>query len=101
MAWLLVAVLLGFGAICGAVMRLPAFVIALLAAAVIVLFASWSQGTAAALLQAVIAVVVLQGGYAAGIVIRSLRGSLRGRRAAPGEVVQRRAVPLHNEPKRR
>jgi uncharacterized membrane protein len=68
---------------------------------VIALPSNWSQGTAAAVLQAAITVVVLQVGYAAGIVLRSLWRSLRGRRAAPGEAVQRRAVPLHNEPKRR
>lgn len=99
MDWLLVAVILVFGAICGAVMRLPIFIIALIAASVIVLFANWPHGAGAALLQAVIAVVVLQCGYAAGILSRSLMRSLRGGRPASDKVVQRRAVPLPNEPK--
>jgi hypothetical protein len=101
MDWLLVALLLVFGAICGAVMRLPVFIVALIAAAVVVLFSSWSQGAGAAVLQAVIAVVILQGGYAAGVVLRSLARSLRGRQSEPGKVVQRRAMPVPNEPKQR
>lgn len=101
MDWLLVAVLLVFGAVCGAVMRLPIFVIALLAAAVIVLVASGSQGAGPAVLQAIVTVVILQVGYVAGIVLRSLARSLRERRAPPPEVVQRRVVQLPNEPKQR
>lgn len=101
MDWLLVAVLLVFGAVCGAVMRLPIFVIALLAAAVIVLVASGSQGAGPAVLQAIVTVVILQVGYVAGIVLRSLARSLREQRTPPGKTVQRRAVQVPNEPKQR
>jgi uncharacterized membrane protein len=101
MDWLLVAVLLVFGAVCGAAMRLPVFVAALLAAAVVALFGGWSQRPSAALLQAVIAVVLLQVGYVAGVVLRSVARSLRRRQGEPGKPVQGRAVQLPNEPKQR
>lgn len=101
MDWFVAAVLLVFGAVCGAVVRLPLFVIALMAAALIVLAATWSQGAAAALLLAVIAVVILQAGYAAGVVLRSVVRSLRGRQREPGKIVQRRGVQVPDEPKRR
>lgn len=97
MDWFLAAVLLAFGAICGAVIRLPIFVIALIAAAVIVLIGGWSEGAGVALMRAVVAVVILEAGYAAGIVLRSVARALRGRRPEP--VQRRAAVPLPNEPK--
>lgn len=101
MGWILVAVLAVCGAVCGAVMRLPVFVIALIGAAVVVMLSNWSQGGGTALLWAVIAVVSLQSGYAAGIVVRSLLRSLRGRGPQQAGVVQQRVVQLQDKPKQR
>jgi hypothetical protein len=80
---------------------LPFFVVVLIATALIVMLSGWAQGAWTALLRALIAMVILQGGYAAGIVLRSLARSLRERRAAPGNVAQACAAQLSNEPKRR
>jgi ABC-type amino acid transport system permease subunit len=101
MNWYLAAAFLFSGAICGAVVRLPVFVIALIATVLIVLVGSWSQGAGQALLQAVIAAVILQSGYVAGVVLRSVARSLRRKQGEAGKVVQRRAVQVPNEPKRR
>jgi hypothetical protein len=81
MYWL-VAGLFILGAICGASIRLMVFVVVLIGAAVIAAGASLGQGGGAALLHAVIAVVALQVGYVAGLVLRTAARSLRQRPAA-------------------
>lgn len=101
MDWFVAAVLLVFGAVCGVVVRLPIFVIALMATALIVLAATWPQGAGAALLPAVITVVILQAGYAAGVVLRSVVRSLQRKLREPAKIVQRRGVQVPDEPKRR
>ena len=66
-----IVVLLVFGALCGAAVRLPFFVLVLLGVGTVVGFANASQGALHGLLDAVIAIVVLQVGYAVGIGARA------------------------------
>ncbi|HVC50571.1 MAG TPA: hypothetical protein VND87_00980 [Stellaceae bacterium] len=64
-------------------MRLPLFALVLLGAGTVVGFASVSQGALHGLLDAVIAIVVLQVGYAAGIGVRAgFRAWRRHRRSS-------------------
>ena len=72
--------LLVLGAACGAAVRLLIFIVVLLGAAAIVAISTLAQGAGGAALNAVLAVVILQVGYAAGIVLRAAIRSLRGRK---------------------
>ncbi len=71
------------GALCGAAIRMMIFVIVLLVAAAIVVAASASHGAGAILLNAVITVVTLQIGYAAGLILRTAMRSRWERSPAP------------------
>jgi hypothetical protein len=85
MVWL-GAGLLALGAACGATVRLLIFIVVLLGAAAIVGVSTLAQGVSGAALNAVLAVVILQIGYAGGIVLRAAIRSARGRKreaAAP------------------
>jgi hypothetical protein len=97
MYWLM-AGLLVVGAVCGATVRLMAFVVVLLGAAAVAVVAS-AQGWGAAVLNAVIAVVTLQVGYAGGFV---LRAALRARQAGgPSRGKHERPIPAPLGEKRR
>jgi membrane protein implicated in regulation of membrane protease activity len=78
MHWLVAGLLL-LGMACGAKIRLMLFVAVLAGAAVIALAAGAAEGVGAALLDAVIAVVTLQIGYAVGLALRAVVRSLRKR----------------------
>lgn len=95
MYWL-AAVLFLIGAVCGATVRLMAFIGVLLCAAVIA--ASVAQGWGGAALNAVVAIVTLQVGYAAGFV---LRAAIRSRQATSPARVHGRSVTAPIEGKRR
>ena len=101
MNWLLAAMLLVFGGVCGAIVRLTVMAVVMLAASVVALVARWGHGAWSALLEAVIVVLLLQIGYAAGVVLRASTRPLRERRGEPREPVRGRAVRLPNEPKQR
>lgn len=96
MYWLVAGLIL-IGAVCGATIRLMVFIGVLLCAAVIAV--SVAHGWGAAMLDAVIAVVTLQIGYAAGFV---LRAAIRSRQASsPPRVGHGRSVPTTVAGKRR
>jgi hypothetical protein len=78
MYWLM-AGLYVVGAVCGATVRLMAFVVLLLGATAVAVATCAGRACGIAVLTAVIAVVVLQVGYAGGFV---LRAALRARRAS-------------------
>src|SRR5215471_9663756 len=80
MYWL-VAGLLALGAACGATIRLMIFIGVLVGAALVAFIGTGSQGAGAALLNALIAIVTLQVGYAAGLVLRAAIRSLQRRPA--------------------
>ena len=73
------------GAVCGAAIRMMVFAIVLLCAAVIAIATSLGQGLGTILLDALVTIVALQIGYAAGLILRS---GVRSRR-------ERSAVSLH------
>jgi len=72
--------LLALGAACGATVRLPIFIVVLLGAAAIVAISTLAQGAGGAALNAVLAVVILQVGYAGGMVLRAAVRFARGRK---------------------
>jgi hypothetical protein len=90
MYWMIAGLLI-LGAACGAILRLMIFVGVLLGAAVIAIAVSAAHGSiGAALLSALIAVVALQVGYAAGVVLRAAIRSWQSQtpaRAAPKQPV--------------
>jgi hypothetical protein len=91
MYWM-IAGLLVLGAACGALLRLMIFVGVLLGAAVIAIAVSMGQGgIGAALLHALIAVVALQVGYAAGVVLRAATRSWQSQ--TPVRAAPKRPVP--------
>ncbi len=101
----IVAGLVLLGALCGAFLRLMPFVVILVGAAAIAAISAVLRGPAGALLDAlfdaVVAVVALQVGYAAGIVIRAAWRSWRqarrgiGPHGEPGNV----RVPTQEKPR--
>jgi hypothetical protein len=97
MYWLM-AGLLVVGAACGATVRLVAFIVVLFGAAAVAIVAS-AQGWGAAALNAIIAVVTMQVGYAGGFV---LRAALRARQAdQPSRGKHERPIPAPLGEKRR
>lgn len=88
----IVAGLVVLGLLCGATIRLLAFIVVLvIGAAVAIASGLIAGGTGTALLNAVIAVIALQAGYAGGVVARALlwprqsahlKGSMRPSRQA-------------------
>jgi hypothetical protein len=90
MYWLVAGLFL-IGAVCGAAIRLMAFIVVLLGAAGIAIAAFVSHGLGAAVLDAVIAVVMLQIGYAAGFVLRAVWRS----RQVSGPPQLERKPPVH------
>lgn len=90
MYWLM-AGLFVVGAVCGATVRLMAFVVVLLGAAAVAFAACAGRGWGIAVLTAVIAVVVLQVGYAGGFALRAV---LRARQATqPSRGKHERPIP--------
>lgn len=82
MFWMIAGLLI-LGAACGTILRLMIFVGVLLGAAVIAVAVTVVQGSVgAALLNALIAAVVLQVGYAAGVVLRAAIRSRQSRTPA-------------------
>jgi len=92
--------LLVLGVLCGTLLRLPLFVLMVLGAVVIALL-SPASGVFAALLNAVIAGVVLQVGYAVGIVLRAIMRYLRRGGEERGFVPCERAVRIPREQRHR
>jgi hypothetical protein len=90
MYWLVAGLFL-IGTICGATIRLMAFIVVLLGAAGIAIAATVSHGLGGAVLDMVIAVVMLQIGYAAGFV---LRAAWRSRRVSSPPRLERKP-PVH------
>jgi len=90
MYWM-IAGLLVLGVACGALLRLMMFVGVLLGAAVIAIVVSAMHGgIGAALLSALIAIITLQVGYAAGVVLRAVIRSRQSQtpvRTAPKQPV--------------
>jgi|SRR5579864_5084 hypothetical protein len=81
-----IAGLFVLGAVCGAVIRMMVFVIVLLCAAMIAIATTLGQGVGAILLAALVTVVALQIGYAAGLILRS---GVRSRRERPSVSLDR------------
>jgi hypothetical protein len=91
MYWMIAGLLI-VGAACGAVLRLMMFVGVLLGAAAIAIAVSAAHGgTGAALLSALIAIVALQVGYAAGVVLRAAIRSWQSQ--APARAAPKQPVP--------
>lgn len=89
------------GVICGATVRLPAFIIILLGGAVIAALSIGFRNDGNPIWSAVVAAVVLQAGYALGIIGRAV---MRSWRQAPGGSAERTSesrVPVPTEPKQR
>jgi len=89
MFWFIVGLFV-LGALCGAAIRMMIFVIVLLGAAAIVIAATITHGSEAILLNAVVTVVTLQIGYAAGLILRTVVASRR-RERSPGSLSE----PVH------
>ena len=98
MYWLM-AGLLVVGAVCGATVRLMAFVVVLLGAAAVAVVASFAQGLGGAVMNAVIAVIALQVGYAGGFVLRAALRARQAGRPSPGK--HERPIPAPLGEKRR
>jgi membrane protein implicated in regulation of membrane protease activity len=96
MHWVwMIAGLLVLGAACGALLRLLMFIGVLLGAAVIAFAISMGYvGVGAALLNAFVAVIVLQAGYALGVVLRAAIRSLRTQPKIRAEREQRVPAPF-------
>jgi uncharacterized membrane protein len=91
MYWMIAGLLI-LGAACGAILRLMIFVGVLLGAAVIAIAVSLTHGSiGAALLNALIAVVALQVGYAVGVVLRAAIRSWQSR--TPARAASKQSVP--------
>lgn len=84
MYWLM-ACLLVVGAVCGATVRLMAFIVVLAGAATVAVVASFAHGWGSAVLNAVIAVIALQIGYAGGFVLRAALRARQAGRPSPGK----------------
>ncbi len=78
------------GALLGAAIRLPLFLLVLAAAAFLAGLSAAPQGLVAALRDGAIAAIALQLGYAAGIIMRAVVGNLRHRWAASRRAGQHR-----------
>jgi hypothetical protein len=98
MYWL-VAGLFVLGAVCGATIRLMVFIVVLLGAASIAIVVGMAHGLGEGALHALIAVICLQLGYAAGFVLRAAIRSPRSGTAARAE--QERPLPAPLGEKRR
>lgn len=79
MTWV-VAGLFMLGLLCGAAVRLVFFVVILLGAAVIAMLVTASDRGLGAIVVAIVAVVILQVGYAAGVVVRAAARAWQRRR---------------------
>jgi hypothetical protein len=84
--------LFALGTVCGTLVRFPFFVLVLLGAMVIAVLSVPAQGTASTLLNALIAVVVLQVGYGAGIILRAALRPLRSDGPDAAAAARKRAV---------
>ena len=93
MHWLVAGSLI-LGALCGATIRLMVFVVVLFGAAAIGIATGASHGIGTALRDALVAVVVLQIGYVAGLVLRSIGRVLRKGTLARARHDQPVAAPL-------
>jgi hypothetical protein len=91
MYWIAVG-LFALGALCGTLVRFPFFVLVLLGAIVIVVLCVPAQGAVSTLLDALVTVVVLQVGYAAGIVLRAALRSFRSVSPDDAAIARKRAM---------
>ncbi len=89
------------GLLCGAAVRLPFFIVILLGAAAIAGIGSGAHGAIAALVNAVAAVVILQVGYAAGVVGRAVVRAWRSRRGNAARGRGKGAIAVTIEERRR
>lgn len=89
------------GALCGAMIRLMPFVIVLVVAAIIVVVSTWSQSAADILLNVVLALVALQVGYAAGLMVRAMLHSWRHGRTGLFRRRSQRDIQLPTEQRHR
>lgn|SRR5690348_13808635 len=80
MLWISVG-LVALGAVCGALIRLPVFLAILISGALIAGVASAAEGFGSALLAALVAVIALEVGYVAGLILRAT-GRARSKKAA-------------------
>ncbi len=82
------AILFILGAFCGTLLRLLTFLIILLTVMAIAAVITWADGKGGVALSAIISGFILQMGYAAGIILRSLIVALQCRfkeRITPGK----------------
>jgi hypothetical protein len=93
MLWVSVG-LFCLGVACGAVIRLMIFIGVLLGAAAITVAVTVGHGIGAALLTAVLTVVVLQVGYAAGLILRAAGRSLFAQASTSGTGKQPVVAPF-------
>ena len=84
--------LFALGTVCGMFVRFPFFVLVLLGA--IVIAALPVHGMVSILLNALIAVVVLQVGYAAGVILRAALRPSRSATPDAASIARKRAVRL-------
>ena len=84
--------LFALGTLCGTFVRFPFFVLVLLGAMVIAVVSVPAQGTASTLLNALVAVVVLQVGYAVGIILRAVLRSYRNASPDDAAIARKRAM---------
>jgi len=93
--------LFAIGALCGTFMRLAFFAIVLAVAFVVAIVSAPVQGIFAHLLSAVLAVVALQVGYAAGIMLRAAMRPLRSGSQNGAAIEHKRPVRVPPEQKHR
>jgi len=91
MYWIAVG-LFALGTICGTLVRFPFFVLVMLGATIIAAVSLPAEGVMNSLVNALIAVVVLQVGYAAGIVLRATLRSFRSATPDAATITRKRAV---------
>jgi hypothetical protein len=84
--------LFAFAALCGTFVRFPLFVLVLLGALVVVLMSVAADDTLNTLLDVLITIVVLQVGYAAGIILRAVLRSYRNASPDDAAIARKRAM---------
>jgi hypothetical protein len=82
------------GTVCGTLVRFPFFVLVLLGTTIIAAVSFPAQGLVNSLLNALIAVVALQVGYVAGILLRASLRSFRSVTPDAATIGRKRAVRL-------
>jgi hypothetical protein len=91
MYWIGLA-LFALAALCGTFVRFPLFVLVLLGALVVVVVSVPADGTLSTLLDVLITMVVLQVGYAAGVILRAALRSFRNVSPDDAAIARKRAM---------